>query len=139
VRVYQVEDLGFIGGSNYLVGIAMNTHGDAAGWATGADGVLRAFRWTQAGGLEDLGTNGGQSAMASAINDDGDVVGKYWDQEGSEHPFIAKRGGVLTCTITLGCNDALGATSRTDVVVVVPHDHGSEGEHESDWGRHRHD
>ena len=101
VRVYRVEDLGFLGGSNYLVGVAINAHGDVAGWTTGADGVLRAFRWTAAGALEDLGTNGGQAAMASAINDAGDVVGQYWAEDGGELPFIARRGGVMTDLSTM--------------------------------------
>jgi uncharacterized membrane protein len=96
IRVYQVEDLGFIGSATYLVGVAMNAHGDVAGWGTGSDGVLRAFRWTASGGLEDLGTNGGQASMANGINDNGDVVGQYWSQDGTEFPFIARRGGVLT-------------------------------------------
>jgi probable HAF family extracellular repeat protein len=96
VRVYQVEDLGFIGDANYLVGVAVNVPGDVAGWATGSDGVLRAFRWTASGGLEDLGTHGGQAAMATSINDNGDVAGHYWDQDGLEHPFIARRGEAMT-------------------------------------------
>ena len=96
VRVYQVRDLGFIGGANYLVGIAINTNGDVAGYALGADGRLRAFRWTAAGGLEDLSTTSWQASMASAINDNGDVVGTFWDENWADHPFIARRGQPLT-------------------------------------------
>ena len=96
IRVYRVQDLGFIGGANYLVGIAINANGDVAGWATGADGVLRAFRWTAAGGLEDLGQSGWQSSQPTSINDNGDVVGKYWDRDGVDHPFIARRGEAVT-------------------------------------------
>src|SRR4051794_27516676 len=79
VRVYQIQDLGFIGGANYLVGVALNASGDVAGYALGADGVLRAFRWTAAGGLEDLHSTGWLASWVYAINDNGDVVGKYWE------------------------------------------------------------
>jgi hypothetical protein len=41
-------------------------------------------------------------------------------------------------TITVGCRDVLGATSTADVVVVVPHGQGSDGEQDSDGdGRRR--
>ena len=96
VRVYRIQDLGFIGGSNYLVGIAINANGDVAGYGLGADGLLRAFRWTAAGGLEDLGTIGWQSSQATGMNDNGDVVGQYWEQSGAEHAFIARRGEGVT-------------------------------------------
>jgi probable HAF family extracellular repeat protein len=96
VRVYHIEDLGFLGNGTYLVGVAMNAGGDIAGYAIGSEGTLRAFRWTAAGGLEDLGTNGGRAAMALGINDNGDVVGKYWDQNWFDHSFIARRGGAMT-------------------------------------------
>lgn len=95
VRVYRVESLGFLPGSSYLVGIATNASGDVAGYTIAGDGMLHAFRWTAATGLEDLGTNG-VASMASAMNDRGDVVGTYWDGAGFGHPFIAPRGGVMT-------------------------------------------
>jgi probable HAF family extracellular repeat protein len=96
VRVYRVESLGFLPGSSYLVGIATNASGDVAGYTVAGDGMLHAFRWTATTGLEDLGTNGGFSSMASGMNDHGDVVGTYWDRGWWAHPFIAPRGGVMT-------------------------------------------
>jgi probable HAF family extracellular repeat protein len=55
---YRVEDIGTLGGSE-TVGLAINSHGEIAGYSMLADGSYHAFRWTAGGGLEDLGTNGG--------------------------------------------------------------------------------
>src|SRR5262245_61089856 len=90
---YRIEDLGSLGGS--LIGTAINAHGDVAGVAQLADGTYHAFRWTHAGGLEDLGANDGWYAQAYGINDNGDVVGVYLDAGSNPHGFIAPRGGVM--------------------------------------------
>jgi len=96
VHVYTVEDLGFLNDGAYMVGLAMNAGGDIAGYATKADGTIHAIRWTAAGGTEDLGALGGVRSQAVGINDRGDVVGVYLDQNWQPHPFIAPRGGVMT-------------------------------------------
>src|SRR6266498_2541215 len=93
-RAYRIEDLGSLGGS-YLIGLAINSHGDVAGYGDLPDGTYHAFRWTALGGLEDLGANGGWFAQAFDINDNGDVVGVYIDANNGEHGFIAPRGGVM--------------------------------------------
>lgn len=46
-------------------------------------------------GLEDLGANGGRQSQSFAINDAGDVVGMYWDQDWRAHAFIASPGGPM--------------------------------------------
>jgi probable HAF family extracellular repeat protein len=92
-RVYHVADLGSLGGD--LVGVAINSKGDVTGTANLADGTLHAFRWTQENGLEDLGANGGRMSQGFAINDQGDVVGMYWDQDWRSRVFIASPGGVM--------------------------------------------
>jgi uncharacterized membrane protein len=94
--VYTVEDLGFLNGGAYMVGLAMNAGGDIAGSATMPNGKDHAVRWTAAGGTEDLGALGGVLSQAFGINDRGDVVGVYLDQNWQPHPFIAPRGGVMT-------------------------------------------
>ena len=43
----------------------------------------RAFVWTQSGGMVDIGTLGGSSAVALGINNQGAVVGLTSDQAGS--------------------------------------------------------
>jgi probable HAF family extracellular repeat protein len=98
-NAYRIEDLGSFGG-HYLVGTAINAHGDIAGVGEMPDGTYHAFRWTRAGGLEDLGANGGWFAHASGINDNGDVVGMYMDEGFNQHGFIAPRGGVMQDLLT---------------------------------------
>ncbi len=92
-HVYRVEDLGSFGGDMY--GQAINSHGEVGGFARFPDGTLHVIRWTATGGLEDLGTNGGVQSQASGINDNGDVVGLYFDADYNHHNFIAPRGGPM--------------------------------------------
>jgi probable HAF family extracellular repeat protein len=44
------------------------------GWAYNAAGHNRAFRWTESGGMQDLGTLGGVAAQARGVSADGAVV-----------------------------------------------------------------
>ena len=44
------------------------------GWATNAAGRYRAFRWTELGGMQDLGTLGGGDSWAYGVSADGAVV-----------------------------------------------------------------
>src|SRR5438094_286512 len=89
-------DLGTLGGMNSLAE-AVNDRGQVVGWSdTPADtgvvvaccSVSRAFSWTQAGGVLDLGTLGGSSSTALAVNASGQVVG-YADAVGNaaSHAF----------------------------------------------------
>ena len=93
-RAYRVEELGSFGGP-YLVGLAINSNGEIAGYGYLANGTIHAFRWTESGGLEDLGANGGWLSQAVGINDNSDVVGVYLDASNQPHGFVAPRGGVM--------------------------------------------
>src|SRR5579862_9067036 len=54
---------------------ALNVNGQVVGSADTASGVTHAFSWTQLGGMIDLGTLGGGSSSATAVNANGQVVG----------------------------------------------------------------
>jgi probable HAF family extracellular repeat protein len=47
-----------------------------------------AFLWSAETGLQDLGTLGGSSSVAAAVNDDGTVVGYSDTAEGATHAFL---------------------------------------------------
>ena len=78
---------------NFLVTI--NDLGQVAGTSGTSMGVVRAFRWTPADGMEDLGTLGGASSSAVGINDLGEVAGVAQVTSGSVHAFLwTARGGM---------------------------------------------
>ena len=51
-----------------------------------------AFLWSAETGMQDLGTLGGSSSFATAVNDDGAVVGFSDTTEGSTHAFLWTAG-----------------------------------------------
>jgi probable HAF family extracellular repeat protein len=54
-----MQDLGTLGGSgSWAYGVSADGS-VVVGWAYNAAGRSRAFRWTAAGGMQDLGTLGG--------------------------------------------------------------------------------
>jgi probable HAF family extracellular repeat protein len=94
-RAYHVEDLGTWGGKD-VVGMAINIHGEIAGYAHLPDGTIQAFRWTRSGGLENLGTPAGATySDGRGINDHGDVVGAAKFEFDYPLGVIAPRGGIM--------------------------------------------
>ena len=59
------------------------------GWSRGISGYQRPYRWTAAGGMQELSKVPGTDAYASGISNDGDVIvgAFYVDAEGSWHAF----------------------------------------------------
>jgi probable HAF family extracellular repeat protein len=93
------------------------------GWADNAAGQGRAFRWTAAGGMQDLGTLGGSGSGATGVSADGSVV-VGWARNAAEQRrafrWTAARG--MQDLGTLGGESvAWGVSADGSVVVGVAH------------------
>lgn len=70
---YTAVDLGTLGTTSYAVDI--NAGGQVVGYSYTAS-AQKAFSWTKAAGMVDVGTLGGNYTYAQAVNDSGQVVGE---------------------------------------------------------------
>jgi len=78
-RIFFVPiDLGTLGGANvsFSTPAAVNVSGQVVGLSLMPQDRFRAFSWTPAGGMINLGTLGGTYSDAMAVNDMGQVVGE---------------------------------------------------------------
>src|SRR5262245_32111723 len=67
-------DLGTLGGSSFATDV--NDLGTVVGWSVDAAGTSRAFRWTVATGMIDLGTLPGDDwSRAISISNTGQILG----------------------------------------------------------------
>jgi probable HAF family extracellular repeat protein len=82
----------------------------------GGSSARRGFRWN-AGAVSSLGTFGGGTSIAKAINNEGKVVGWAATSSGSLHAFVW-RGGVMTDLGTLGGSNS-GAYAINGVGQIV--------------------
>jgi probable HAF family extracellular repeat protein len=65
-----MQDLGVLATGDNAYAAGINSSGEVVGYS-GA----RAFVWTAANGMQDLGTLGGSSSTATGVNDAGEVTG----------------------------------------------------------------
>jgi probable HAF family extracellular repeat protein len=86
--LYAITDLGTLGGGSS--GGIVNNSGQVAGSAQTASGDYHAFIWDSSHGMQDLGTLGGPSSQASALNNNGQVVGMCLTATsgGNFHAFV---------------------------------------------------
>jgi probable HAF family extracellular repeat protein len=89
----QIRPLGVLGKA-----YAVNTHGQVVGDAEKVvDGASRGFLWqddANGGSAIDLGSLGGDQAIADDINDQGQVVGTSRTADGSWHAFVWENGSM---------------------------------------------
>ena len=98
---YTVQDLGSLGGTTRMAStqtfaLGINSAGEVVGQSLTATGQFRAFSWTSAGGMTELGASIANStgSGANAISDNGEVVGNYDDSSGAH--AIAWENGSLS-------------------------------------------
>lgn len=73
--LYELVEVGVIGGT-WSIGAAINDLGHVVGTSCTTDCLSHAFFWSEAGGLEDLGTLAGNTRSAAySINNHGQVLG----------------------------------------------------------------
>ncbi|MEF8719147.1 MAG: autotransporter domain-containing protein [Candidatus Accumulibacter necessarius] len=128
-------DLGTLGGTYayaWADSVAWDVSADGnvvVGDALNADKVYRAFRWTQADGMIDLGTLGGVNSHAHAVSADGNVVVGWasigptsrafrWSQASgmqSVEQWLAANG--VTVAPGLETDSATGTSANGSVVV----------------------
>jgi probable HAF family extracellular repeat protein len=118
----SLRNLGVLSGNEENgggVALGVNDLGQVVGEASTAARDQHAFLWTEAGGMQDLGTLPGcTSSTAQGINTSGQIVGNCEQSDGTERAFIwSSQMGMLDIG-TLGGADA-GATAINDAGQVT--------------------
>ena len=103
-------------GGNSSQGYENSSNGSVVvGYTSNAAGYYRAFRWTAAGGMQDLGDFGYTYAVAYGASADGSVVvGEAWNASFEQRAFRWTAAGGLQDLGTLGGPYARGG--RTTVL-----------------------
>jgi probable HAF family extracellular repeat protein len=107
----NMTDLGTLGGS-FSAAADINTGGQIVGGSrtTAGSTVNHAYVWTPtiangtSGSMTDLGTLGGASSVAQAINNHGAIVGASYTAGGAYHPFVWENGVMYDLDTLLPAN-----------------------------------
>lgn len=110
---YNPVDLGTLGGTTGDSSVAegINSQGDVVGSST-TGGQTHAFLWTAGDGMRDLGTLGGRSSTALAINDLRQVVGWAEDAAGLRHAFLWTEATGMRSISSIDPSRPLGSPSE---------------------------
>jgi probable HAF family extracellular repeat protein len=133
---YTITDLGALPQGSFSMGMGLDAAGRAVGGAQSGGGPLHAFLHSSGGwpylgvpivGMVDLGTLGGRTSVAAALNAAGHVAGSSLTARGAVHAFFYDvaninfaryRGGLLQDLGTLGgANSSAAAIDAADRVV----------------------
>lgn len=104
-----MRDLGALGTAVMSVAQGLNNKGEVVGWSLTSNPAVtheaksHAFLW-RAGKMTDLGTLGGESSSASAINDKGQIVGVSEDNERTYRGFLWQNGKMVSLDSLLPAN-----------------------------------
>jgi probable HAF family extracellular repeat protein len=108
-------NLGNLGGSIVALGQSINDLGEVVGCADLASEVpgfpfiqLHAFLWTQAAGMQDIGTVGTDfSSLPFGINDNGQAVGASCDDMGNCRAFVWQNEAMMDLNALIPANSPL--------------------------------
>ncbi len=123
---YTITELPTFGGEYDVVVSDINNVGQIVGYSHFSENnvfLSRAFIWNGSGPLRDLGTLGGTSSEAIAINDSGQIVGRSHAVDGQEHAFCTAPNSVINAATddlgTLVGSDSSSAYSINSNGVIV--------------------
>lgn len=114
---YGIVSLGSLGGG-YQQAYAINNHGQIVGESTTASGAFHAFLYS-GGTMQDLGTLA-TSSRATNINDNGQIVGRFYDVATANYRAFVYSDGVM--------HDIFGPSTRAYVVNSVANDINNKGQ-----------
>lgn len=110
---YTATDLGTLSGAGSTRVADINKTGQIVG--TSGD---HAFLWSN-GAMTDLGTLGGKTSAAYAVNDQGAVVGEASSASGEVHAFLWQNGLMTDLGVAGETSAAHGINSKGDIVGVA--------------------
>ncbi|MDX1980168.1 MAG: hypothetical protein SFV51_07865 [Bryobacteraceae bacterium] len=109
--------IGTLPGGDWSSAYGLNARGQVAGTSTVAGNAFHAFLWSAEDGMRDLGTLGGASSYAAAINRDGVVTGHSITASGATHGFVSSESGLRDIGTLDGVSShAFGINSSGQVV-----------------------
>jgi probable HAF family extracellular repeat protein len=114
-----VRDLGTLGGDGGSGAAGINSEGEVVGGASGP-GFAHAFSWTEAGGMQNLGSLDGAdsgNSEATAINDLGQIVGSSYSKAlGTTHATYFTDQAVIDLGTLGGFSEASAVNNLGQVV-----------------------
>ena len=115
----RFQSLGFLSAGDQSYSNGVSADGLVAiGHGTINDGYMRAFRWTQTGGMQNLGTVAGDNAsLGYDVNGDGSIV--VGTSEGPPRAFRWTASGMLDIGFLQGGDSASAAEMSADGSTIV--------------------
>jgi probable HAF family extracellular repeat protein len=111
-------DLGLLGtlGANDSYATSINQAGNVVGDAKTDAGLMHAFLWTEANGMQDIGklATKDTTSVAIGLNDQGQVVGYSGTQDDRTHAFLWSKAGGMVDLGYLG-GDASNVSHAEDI------------------------